>query len=106
MVGLLISLELLIGNEVKKAIQTSRLVGPHLGRVPGTSTKVRLLFTGSLELYSRFDSRKNAWERGSFPLIINKLRMEDSQTYVCELENKKEEVELWVFRGESGGPGM
>lgn len=60
--------------------------------------KNKLLIKGSLELYSRFDSRKNAWERGSFPLIINKLRMEDSQTYVCELENKKEEVELWVFR--------
>lgn len=60
--------------------------------------KNNLLIKGSLELYSRFDSRKNAWERGSFPLVINKLRMEDSQTYICEVENKKEEVELWVFR--------
>lgn len=57
-----------------------------------------VLVRGSFQVYDRFDSRKSAWDKGSFPLIINKLRIEDSNTYICELENKKEEVELLVFR--------
>ncbi|GAB1291283.1 T-cell surface glycoprotein CD4 [Apodemus speciosus] len=57
-----------------------------------------VLVRGSFQVYDRFDSRQSAWDKGSFPLIINKLRMEDSHTYICELENKKEEVELLVFR--------
>lgn len=58
-----------------------------------------VLVKGSFgSLYDRFDSRRGTWDRGSFPLIINKLKLEDAQTYVCELENRKEEVELWVFR--------
>ncbi|XP_034368097.1 T-cell surface glycoprotein CD4 isoform X2 [Arvicanthis niloticus] len=57
-----------------------------------------ILLKGSFEKNDRFGSRKGAWEKGSFPLVINKLRMDDSQTYICEVENKKDKVELWVFR--------
>ncbi|XP_028610380.1 T-cell surface glycoprotein CD4 isoform X2 [Grammomys surdaster] len=57
-----------------------------------------VLVKGSFEQKDRFSSRKGAWDKGSFPLVISKLRMDDSQTYICELENRRQEVELWVFR--------
>ncbi|EDK99775.1 T-cell surface glycoprotein CD4 precursor [Mus musculus] len=67
-------------------------------KILGQHGKGVLIRGGSPSQFDRFDSKKGAWEKGSFPLIINKLKMEDSQTYICELENRKEEVELWVFK--------
>ncbi|XP_003944905.1 T-cell surface glycoprotein CD4 [Saimiri boliviensis] len=52
---------------------------------------------GQSKLTDRIDSKKSSWDRGSFPLLIKDARIEDSETYICEVESKKEEVELQVF---------
>ncbi|XP_021047194.1 T-cell surface glycoprotein CD4 [Mus pahari] len=67
-------------------------------KILGRQNNGVLIKGGSLLGFERFDSKKSAWEKGSFPLIINKLKMEDSQTYICEVENRKEEVELRVYK--------
>lgn len=90
----------------KLAIEIRRAVGILLPEVPclqGTSTSpICLLLPGSSKLRDRIDSRKSLWDQGCFSMIIKNLKIEDSETYICEVENKKEEVELLVFGCEWG----
>lgn len=53
---------------------------------------------GQTNLQERIDSKSSQWDRGSFPLIIGKLEMKDSETYVCEVDKERMMVELRVFR--------
>lgn len=53
---------------------------------------------GNTKKKDRVDSLTNQWEGGSFPLIIKKLEISDSGTYFCEVENRKQEVQLLVFK--------
>ncbi|XP_010609961.1 T-cell surface glycoprotein CD4 isoform X1 [Fukomys damarensis] len=56
------------------------------------------LTRGKTHLSDRIDSRSSQWDQGSFPLIIRKLEVRDSGTYICDVATKKMVVDLLVFR--------
>ncbi|KAM4819672.1 T-cell surface glycoprotein CD4 [Thomomys bottae] len=57
-----------------------------------------ILSRSNPHLYKRFDSRKNQWDQGSFPLTISALEMRDSGKYICEVDQKTTMVELQVYK--------
>ncbi|XP_004869501.1 T-cell surface glycoprotein CD4 isoform X2 [Heterocephalus glaber] len=61
-------------------------------------TQRTYLTRGKTHLRDRINSRSSQWDQGSFPLIIQKLEVKDSGTYICDVAAKKMVVELLVFR--------
>ncbi|XP_055962847.1 T-cell surface glycoprotein CD4 [Sorex fumeus] len=66
---------------------------------PILKSQRNMVLRGLTRLESRVDSRTREWNLGSFPLVISKLKLEDSGTYICEVKDQKTlAVELQVYK--------
>lgn len=71
----------------------------HEAYILGYKDKVHsMLLKGATRLKDRSNSPQSQWKTGSYPLVISKLEMEDTGTYICEVQAKKMAVDLLVFR--------
>nr|XP_004610685.1 unnamed protein product [Sorex araneus] len=65
---------------------------------PIAKNKGDILLRGLTSMGNRVDSKPREWKEGKFPLVISKLELEDSNTYDCEVNGKKQSVQLLVYK--------